>query len=246
MLLTPSQCRVLGCLVEKALATPQQYPLTENALLAACNQATNRDPVTSYEVGTVRRALKGLREHGLAREVHRAGERATKHRHQLSEALGVDDAAAALLCVLLLRGPQTVAELRTRTERLHRFDSAEAVEAALTALAERSEGPLVELTERRPGQKEARWAHLLTDPLAEDEAAGAATETPAGAAPPAGPRLSLTALAETVEALQARVESLEAELAALRPGASQARPVDTTPDQPREPADPTPPEVGSS
>jgi uncharacterized protein len=219
-MLTPTQIRVLGCLVEKQLTTPQQYPLTENALIAACNQSTNRDPVVSFDANVVRRALVRLREHGLAREVHRPGERAAKHRHLLDEALEIATDQVAVLAVLMLRGPQTAAELRTRTERMHPFPDVAGVEAALERLASHPGGALAERQERRPGQKEARYAHLLLDPMEDDEAGGDATppSAPTGDAPadPAPPRMSLVALTETIEALRAEVAALRAEVAAVR------------------------------
>src|SRR3954463_11196635 len=112
--LTPEEGRVLGCLVEKQLTTPQQYPLTENALLAACNQTTSRDPVVSYDVATVRLAIRSLRERELLRTVHRSGERSEKHRHLLDDTLALSTPQQVLLALLLLRGPQTAAELRSR------------------------------------------------------------------------------------------------------------------------------------
>lgn len=220
-MLSHTEIRVLGCLAEKALATPNAYPLSEAAVLTACNQTTNRDPVVTYDTNTVRNALRGLRAHGLVREVHRAGERAAKHRHLLEDALELDDAHAAVLAVLLLRGPQTTAELRSRTERLHTFPSIDGVEAVLDDLAAHPGGPVVTLQERRPGQKEARWAHLLLDPDAEDPTPGAVPGADGDLAPsaePVGPRLSLVQLAAEVEALRAEVATLRGELAALRDG----------------------------
>ena len=160
MELTAAQGRVLGALVEKERTTPQGYPLTDNALLAACNQTTSRDPVVSYDVPTVRMAVRELRELGLLRTVHRTGERSDKHRHELEQALGLSPGQAALLAVLLLRGPQTLAELRSRCERMHPFASLDEVDAELLAMAERDE-PLVALLERQPGRKEARFAQRL-------------------------------------------------------------------------------------
>jgi uncharacterized protein len=207
MLLTPEETRVLGVLIEKQLATPQHYPLSENALIVACNQTTNRDPVTAYTQDEVRRALVALREQGLAREARRPGERTPKHRHLLPDVLDVDEAQVAVLCVLMLRGPQTVGELRTRTERLHAFTSLEQVEETLERLAAYPAGPLVERLERMPGQKEARWAQLLS---AEEPAAPGSPATPAPAA--AGPRVNLLELAEEVARLRADVDELRARL----------------------------------
>jgi uncharacterized protein YceH (UPF0502 family) len=159
--LTAEEARVVGALAEKALATPQYYPLTRNALVAACNQSNNRDPVVTYDEATVETALQGLRERGFARMIPAGGgNRTAKYRHVLDEALGVDARELALLTVLLLRGPQTLNELRTRTARLADFDGAEAVEHDLQRLAEREE-PLVVFLEREPGRREPRWATTL-------------------------------------------------------------------------------------
>lgn len=177
MELTAEEGRVLGALVEKELTTPQGYPLTDNALVAACNQTTSRDPVVAYDVATVRVAVRSLREQGLLRTVHRTGERSDKHRHELPAALDLSLEQVAVLAVLLLRGPQTAAEVRARTERMHGFGSVEEVERVLAELAARSE-PLATRLERQPGRKEARWAQLL--------AAGGTGGT-AAAAPPAAP-----------------------------------------------------------
>jgi uncharacterized protein len=218
-MLSHAELRVLGCLIEKALATPNAYPLTEAGLVAAANQSTNRDPVVAYDVNTVRRALLGLRQQGLAREVHRAGERVAKHRHLVDEALELSEAEIAVLAVLLLRGPQTAAELRARTERLHAVRSIDAVEGALARLREHPGGALVQLQERRPGQKEARWMHLLLDPDADDRddpAAAAAEAAAAPATPETGPRISLLSLAAELEALRTEVAALRVEVTRLR------------------------------
>src|SRR5665647_387928 len=130
------------------------YPLTESALIAACNQSTNRNPVVVYDVSTVRITARGLREKGLLRMVHRAGERSDKHQHLLDSSLSLSVGQVALLAVLLLRGPQTLAELRARTERMHPFDTVAQVQEALDALADRDD-PLVARLERQPGRKEA-------------------------------------------------------------------------------------------
>jgi len=162
LVLSDVEARVLGSLVEKAVATPQQYPLTLNSLVAACNQSTNREPVVTYDDATVETALTALRDKGVARLVHPShGARTPKHRHVLDEALGLDEPTLAVLDVLLLRGPQTVGEIRTRTERLHPFASTDEVEKVLGFLADRDPA-LVARLERRPGQKEARYEHLLT------------------------------------------------------------------------------------
>ena len=162
MELTSEEGRVLGCLVEKQLTTPQLYPLTESASIAACNQSTNRNPVVVYDVSTVRITARSLREKGLLRMVHRAGERSDKHQHLLDSSLSLSVGQVALLAVLLLRGPQTLAELRARTERMHPFDTVAQVQEALDALTDRDD-QLVACLERQPGREEARYGQLLVD-----------------------------------------------------------------------------------
>lgn len=216
MELSAVEIRVLGCLVEKQLTTPAQYPMTESALISACNQSTNRWPVVSYEQSTVRRALLDLRQQGLAKMVHRPGDRVEKHRHLLDEALSLSPAEVAVLSVLLLRGPQTVGELRTRTERLHRFDSTGEVESVLSALSQRTPDPLVRRLERQPGQSQARYQHLLADPTEPDvEPQPAAAPRPERAASAAGAELA--ELRAQVAQLRARVDRLEG-LPASPPG----------------------------
>lgn len=166
MNLTPVQSRVVGCLIEKEMATPDNYPLTMNGLLAACNQTSNRNPVTKLDEATVGNALANLRAMNVVRIVYSRSNRADKFRHVLDEMLAVEPEHLALLSVMLLRGPQTAGELRARTERLHPFATQEEVDEGLRRLAGRSE-PLVARVERRPGQKESRWAHLLGADLAE-------------------------------------------------------------------------------
>ena len=205
MRLTPEEGRVVGCLVEKQLTTPQHYPLTDSALIAACNQSTSRDPVVSYDLTTVRTAVRSLREQGLVRTVHRPGERSDKHQHELPAALELDEAAVAVLAVLLLRGPQTAAELRARTDRMHAFASVDEVEDVLSRLADRA---LAERLPRLPGRREDRWVEVLVEggpgPAAEREPAPVEP-----AAPPAD-------LAAEVAALREEVAALRAEVAALR------------------------------
>jgi uncharacterized protein len=174
--LTEPQVRILGVLVEKQLATPQAYPLTEKALQAACNQTTNREPVVTYDTSVLRPALIRLRERGLTRRVRRAGERADKHAHRLEEQLGLSSTAPlAVLSVLLLRGAQTPGELRARTQRLHPLPDAEALSSALAELAER--GLATELP-RRPGEKQARWRHRLDGASAQPSAAPTTVDPP--------------------------------------------------------------------
>jgi uncharacterized protein len=154
----PVELRVLGCMIEKQRTTPDVYPLSLNALRAACNQTTNRDPVVDYDEGTIREALNRLAQRGWARLASGPGSRAVKFRHLLGEALGVDDAEIAVLAVLMLRGPQTPGELKGRTERLHPFASLADVHQTLEGLIQRE---LVARLPRQPGQKEERYRQLL-------------------------------------------------------------------------------------
>jgi len=218
--LTPEELRVVACLVEKQFTTPDSYPLTENAVVAACNQLSNRNPVVAYDTSTVRVTLTELRQRGLARVIHTPGARVPKHRQVLDEALGLSRAEVSLLAVLALRGPQTVGELRTRTERMHDFASLSEVEEALDGLADRHE-PLVMRLERQPGQKEARFAQLLGGPVdAAAWAAPAASGTSGASGGDGGferpASVGGPGRTDRVAALEARVESLEAELAILR------------------------------
>lgn len=206
MNLTPVQSRVVGCLIEKEMATPDNYPLTMNALMAACNQTSNRNPVTKLEEPTVENALANLRAMNVVRIVYSRSNRADKFRHVLDEMLALEPQHLALLCVLLLRGPQTPGELRSRTERLHPFATQEEVDDALRELAGRNE-PLVARLERRPGQKESRWAHLLGGDLAE-ALAGDDDEADDHRPTPRSDRLA--ALEETVNDLRADLEQLRA------------------------------------
>jgi uncharacterized protein len=177
--LTEVEQRVLGCLIEKRWTTPDQYPLSLNALRLACNQSTNRDPVTTYEEGEVRDAAQRLSKYGLARLASGAGSRATKYRHLAEEGLGLDREQLAILCVLLLRGPQTPGELKTRSERLAHLGSLADVEGVLGELAEKG---YAERLERRPGQKEDRFRQLLGgDGAAASPGTGASPGTPASA-----------------------------------------------------------------
>jgi acyl-CoA reductase-like NAD-dependent aldehyde dehydrogenase/uncharacterized protein YceH (UPF0502 family) len=181
--LTPEEARVLGCLMEKAVTTPDSYPLSVNALVSACNQTTNREPIVQYSEATVERALDSLREKELTRRVKSTGQRVIKHRHVAEEALGLDRPEATLLGVLLLRGAQTPGELKQRTERWHSFRSLDDVEEALARLAGAG---FAQRLERRPGQKEARWMQLLA-PVDAPGPTAAAEPAPAIAEPAAEP-----------------------------------------------------------
>ena len=242
--LAPEELRVVACLVEKQFTTPDSYPLTENAVVAACNQLSNRNPVVAYDNNTVRVTLTALRQRGLARVIHTPGARVPKHRHIVDEALGLSRGEVSLLAVLSLRGPQTVGELRTRTERMHDFASLSEVEETLEGLASREE-PLVVRLERQPGQKEARYAQLLGGPvdtayttpagpgtgaapaagapatLADSQAGWAEEDRPARAAAAAPEERSTTTPAAPVgtdrlAALEARLAAVEADLAILQ------------------------------
>src|SRR3989449_4047143 len=179
VLLNDNEVRVLGALVEKEITTPDYYPLSLNALANACNQKSNRDPIMSLSEGEVTEALEGLRRQGLAREVSSFDSRVPKYAHQLADVFNFDRRETAVLCVLLLRGPQTPGELRGRTERMYTLDDLPAVEAALNRLAER-QPPLVRQLPRRPGTKESRWAHLLAGEGEAWEPAPSGPDAPAG------------------------------------------------------------------
>ena len=161
MVLNEVECRVLGALVEKEAATPEYYPLSLNALVNACNQKSNRDPVMNLDEAAVREALYSLEGQSLVRSVSPADTRVTKYEHRLQEAYNFYRHEIAILCLLLLRGPQTPGELRSRSERLHTFDDLGAVQSSLQHLMKR-EPPLVKPLPRQPGTKETRYGHLLS------------------------------------------------------------------------------------
>jgi uncharacterized protein YceH (UPF0502 family) len=207
------EIRVAACLVEKQRTTPDQYPLTLNALRLACNQSTNRDPVVEYDEATIRSALDRLGRRKWTTLASWSTARSVKYKHLLDSALGLDDGQLALLTVLMLRGPQTASELRTRSERMHRFESGEEVEGALAELANRQ---LTELLPRRPGERGQRWGHRLAE--GDGEAAPGAAPAPEPSAslePGAAPALH-DGLAARVEQLEAEVASLREQLGALR------------------------------
>jgi uncharacterized protein YceH (UPF0502 family) len=222
--LTPPEQRVLGCLIEKRWTTPDQYPLSLNGLRLACNQSTNRDPVTAYDETTVREAAQRLCLYGLARLASGHGSRAVKYRHLAEEALGLGREELAVLAVLLLRGSQTPGELKARTERMALLGSLADVERVLSVL---TDGEYVRRIGRRPGQKEDRFEHLLGGAGGTSVDAGRgraggggefAVPTPAPA-PVAAMEPAATengSLTDRVAALEAEVESLRAELEELR------------------------------
>ncbi len=198
------EARVLGSLVEKQLTTPEYYPLTLNALVAACNQKSNRDPVMSLDETAVLAAIDSLRDKNLVYLFHGSTSRAVKYKHMLPSVYELDEAGTAVITLLLLRGPQTAGELRGRADRLHEFGSISEVQETLDALARRDE-PLVLKLERQPGQKEARFAHLLSGAV-EMEKFRLRHESEAGT-PASGQR---------VQFLEAEVQRLSEELQTLR------------------------------
>lgn len=209
IMLTPVEARVLGCLIEKELTTPDIYPLTLNSLVNACNQRSNRDPLMDVSARDAEGALDGLRGKKLATLFSGADARVFKYRQTLDLVYPMDAGARVILCELLIRGPQTVAELRIRTERMHELTAGEA-EAILQDLAARPAGPLVRKMSRQPGQKELRWTQLLTGepPLATVSESSVAVNAPVSTQP--------TDLEKRVAALEGEVSRLRDELAALK------------------------------
>lgn len=205
-LLTPVQARILGCLIEKAITTPDQYPLTLNALVNACNQKSNRDPVMSLSESDVVLGLDGLRhDHRLAALVHTSGSRVEKYRHSISDVIKLNPEQAAILCELLLRGPETVGELRTRASRMHELRDLSHVQQLLDDLATHPGGRLVMKLPREPGRRESRWMHLLSGPVDVE----AVTE-------PEAPSTNTLQLQKEIDQLRAELESLKAEFAQFK------------------------------
>jgi uncharacterized protein YceH (UPF0502 family) len=198
IVLSPVEARVLGSLVEKEITTPEYYPLSLNALANACNQKNNREPVTNLDEDQIRQALHGLEDDGLAGPARGTESRVSKYEHRMQEVFNFTRGEIAVVCVLLLRGPQTPGELRGRTERMHRFEELSDVQATLQRLMQR-EPPLVKVLPRQPGTKEARYAHLLSGDVVE-----AVPNTP-------------------VETGVGTMAQLEAEVAALREEVAQLR-----------------------
>lgn len=210
MALSEMELRVLGALVEKERTTPDAYPLSTQALVTACNQITNRDPVTDYHLQEVRDTTRRLRDRGLASTVQEVADRVPKHRHLLDRALDVDATELALLAVLMLRGPQTASELRTRTERYGGVGDQARVEGVLARLAER-EPPLVRNVGRSPGQGQDRWCHALG--LDEGRLQPRARTVPRPTGEPS--TLATPGAAPTETDLERRLSALEARVAAL-------------------------------
>jgi uncharacterized protein len=221
--LSESEVRVLGCMLEKQVTTPDAYPLTLNGLRLACNQSTNRDPVVDYEDATLRDALHRLERRGWARLASGRGSRAPKYRHLLEEALPLREDERTILCVLMLRGPQTPGELKQRAERMHAFDNLDAIHETLDRLIGRE---LAQRLERRPGQKEERYQHMLSADLDDfsprptggrDAAvAQAPTERVMPIATDGGADGRNGSAGASLAALEDRVARLERELAQLR------------------------------
>jgi uncharacterized protein YceH (UPF0502 family) len=203
VILNETEVRVLGSLIEKQLTTPEYYPMTLNALVAACNQKSNRDPVVSYDESTVVAALDTLRDKNLVYTFHGSTSRVVKYKHMFPNVYELDPAEVAVMAVLMLRGPQTVGEIRGRTDRLHEFTSLPEVQETLDKLAHRDE-PLVVRLERQIGQKDARYAHLLSG------------EIDVASLPAARERTVTGGQSERVEKLESEIEALKNEFAAFR------------------------------
>jgi uncharacterized protein YceH (UPF0502 family) len=206
------EARVLGALLEKEITTPDYYPLSLNALVNACNQKSNRDPVMNLDEDSVRMALRTLHDNSLARSVSAADSRVTKYEHRLQEAFNFDRREAAVFCELLLRGPQTPGELRTRAERMHPFDDLSEAQSALQRLMHR-DPPLVKILPRQPGTKESRYIHLLSADTT------SVTSTPRREAPAAPDREKVPAEKSEREKLESaksdEVSRLSSEVAQL-------------------------------
>ena len=206
--LSAAESRALGALVEKEITTPDYYPLTLNALINACNQRSNREPVMDLDEDDTRQALHGLENKGLAGRARSADGRVTKYEHWLGEAFNFSRAETALICVLLLRGPQTPGELRSRTERMHRFEEISDVLAGLQKLTERDPS-LVAVLPRQPGTKEARYAHLLSGPVE-------SIQMPASAAPAQMIAATTPEQDDRIAKLESTIAELQREVGALR------------------------------
>ena len=212
LLLNQIETRVLGALVEKELTTPEYYPLSQNALVNACNQKSNRDPVMNLDEEAVHQAMRSLDKQGLAGPADNMVSRVTKYEHRLQEAYNFTRHETAILAELLLRGPQTPGELRSRADRMHKFEDLGIVQATLQRLMKR-EPPLVKLLSRQPGTKEARYAHLLSGDVQVAEAEPAAGVVPTSIVT-GGDRI--TRLENQVENLQSEIADLKQQFAAFR------------------------------
>ena len=204
--LTAVEARVLGALIEKDITTPDYYPLSLNALLNACNQKNNREPVMNLDEDAIRQALASLQEKRLAGTAGGADSRVTKYEHRLQEVFNFDRRETAVVCVLLLRGPQTPGELRGRTERMYRFETLEDVQSALQKLMDR-QPPLVRVLPRQPGTKESRYLHLFAGDIAAENVLAATIPSTRSAG---------NSAEERIASLESQVASLRNELGELR------------------------------
>ena len=217
--LSAAEARVLGSVIEKDITTPEYYPLSLNALVNACNQKSNREPVMELTEDQVRDALQGLQQRRLAGPASGAESRVTKYEHRLQEVLNLTRAETALLCVLLLRGPQTTGELRGRTERLFRFEHLDDVQSTLQRLIDR-EPPLARALPRQPGTKEARYVELMSHdvlhPVASPSSAASGVSSPAASATPLADDDRIAILEQEVSDLRRRVGELEQQFQSFR------------------------------
>jgi uncharacterized protein len=211
IVLDPSEIRVLGALVEKDITTPDYYPLSLNALVNACNQKNNREPVTNLAEDEVRQALSTLQEKRLAGPASGADSRVTKYEHHLQEVFNFTRSEIAVMCVMLLRGPQTPGELRGRTERMYHFETLDDVQSTLQRLIQK-DPPLIKMLSRQPGTKENRYAHLLAGEIEEVEITRAET----GLTPSANTAGRITTLETEISELKAEIAGLKQQFAEFR------------------------------
>jgi uncharacterized protein YceH (UPF0502 family) len=204
------QLRIMGCLMEKAITTPDQYPLTVNSLRLACNQKTSRYPVVSYADAQLFRELNSLENSGIVKRAHISDSRVPKYEHHFNKVMQTTEKEAALLCVLMLRGPQTLGELRSRSQRLFDFSSLEEVERIIHRMENREEGALVEESPRQPGQKETRYQHCLGGTVLMPETSASYSSSSVSSTPP--PSLADDPL---FQELLKRIESLEEKVCVL-------------------------------
>jgi uncharacterized protein len=210
--LTETEARVLGSLIEKDITTPEYYPLSLNALVNACNQKSNREPVMQLDEDTVRDALGALQERRMAGPAGGADSRVTKYEHRLQEVFNFTRPEIAVLCILLLRGPQTPGELRGRTERMHHFEALDDVQSALQKLMQR-DPPLVKVLPRQPGTKESRWVHLMAGDVVVPESPQLAGPMPDRTS---GDGERMARLEEEVSALRREVGDIKDQLERFR------------------------------
>jgi uncharacterized protein len=215
--LSPLEARVLGVLIEKQLTTPDYYPLTVNALVAGCNQKSNRSPVMNVTEGEIQMALDGLKHHTLVIDSYGASGRVMRYAHNLIKLLNVSQAVSALLAALMLRGPQTPGELRTGCDRMYRFADISSVEAYLEEMSNRTAGALVVRLPKQPGSREHRWAQLLGGPVEVDaHTSGAAEDDAVTTGELATLKSNVAQLRDDVAELRALIERLYQELGVKR------------------------------